>query len=102
TNRLDEAQQLIETALQLAPEDPFIMDSMGWVHYRRGNVDQGLQFLQRAFSSRPDPEIAAHLGEVLWVSGKKREAQKIWREALKDSPKNEVLLNTIKKFVADL
>jgi tetratricopeptide (TPR) repeat protein len=101
TNRLDEALQLIETALKLAPEDPFIMDSMGWVHYRRGNVDQGLQYLQRAFSSRPDPEIAAHLGEVLWVSGKRQEAQKIWREALKESPKNEVLLNTIKKFVAE-
>jgi tetratricopeptide (TPR) repeat protein len=100
TNRLDEALELIETALELAPEDPFIMDSMGWVQYRKGNVDQGLHYLQRAFSSRPDPEIAAHLGEVLWVSGKRDEAQKIWREALQDSPKNEVLLNTIKKFVA--
>ena len=101
TNRLDEALQLIETAFQLSPEDPFIMDSMGWVQYRKGNVDQGLQFLQRAFSSRPDPEIAAHLGEVLWVSGKRQEAQRIWREALKDSPANELLLNTIKKFVAE-
>ena len=100
TNRLDEALQLIETALELSPEDPFIMDSMGWVQYRKGNVDQGLRYLQRAFSSRPDPEIAAHLGEVLWVSGKRDEAQKIWREALQDSPKNEILLNTIKKFVA--
>lgn len=101
TNRLDEALQLIETAFALAPDDPFIMDSMGWVQYRKGNVDQGLQYLQRAFSYRPDPEIAAHLGEVLWVSGKKQEAQKIWREALRESPKNEVLLNTIKRFVAE-
>ncbi|MGH8729590.1 MAG: tetratricopeptide repeat protein [Burkholderiales bacterium] len=101
TGRLDEAQQLIETALKLAPEDPFIMDSMGWVQYRRGNFDEGLQYLQRAFSSRPDPEIAAHLGEVLWVSGKRQEAQKIWREALRESPKNELLLNTIKRFVAE-
>jgi tetratricopeptide (TPR) repeat protein len=101
TNRFDEAAQLIETALQLSPEDPFILDSMGWVQYRKGNVDQGLVYLQRAFSSRPDPEIAAHLGEVLWIAGKRLEAQKIWRDALEESPGNEVLLNTIKKFVAE-
>ena len=71
TDRLTEAREYIEKALKLAPEDPFILDSMGWVEYRLGRVAQGLQYLERAFQQRPDPEIAAHLGEVLWVKGDK-------------------------------
>jgi tetratricopeptide (TPR) repeat protein len=97
--RLPEARTLIETALKLAPEDPFIMDSMGWVLYRLGQHKDGLDYLQRAFKLRPDPEIAAHLGELLWVDGQREQAQKIWSEVLKEHPKNEVLQNTIKRFV---
>lgn len=97
--RLSEARDLIETALKLAPDDPFIMDSMGWVLYRLGQKKEGLDYLQRAFSLRPDPEIAAHLGEVLWVDGQRERAQKIWSEVLKEHPKNEVLQNTIKRFL---
>ena len=70
TDRLAEAREYIEKALKLSPDDPFILDSMGWVHYRMGNSQQSLQYLQRAFQQRPDPEIAAHLGEVLWAKGK--------------------------------
>ena len=97
--RLSEARELIETALKLAPEDPFIMDSMGWVLYRQGRNKEGLSYLQRAYALRPDPEIAAHLGEVLWAEGQREQAQKIWSDVLKDHPKNELLQNTVKRFL---
>jgi tetratricopeptide (TPR) repeat protein len=96
--RLDEAQQLIDKALQLAPEDPFILDSKGWVLFRRGDASGALEALKRAFALRADPEIAAHMGEVLWALGRKDEARKTWSEAEKAHPGNEVLLGTIKKF----
>ena len=96
--RLQEAYTLIEQALKLAPEDPFIMDSMGWVLYRMSQHDAALTFLKRAFESRPDAEIAAHLGEVLWVAGQRDEARRIWESALKNDPGNEVLLATVKRF----
>ena len=96
--RLPEAYTLIEQALKLAPDDPFIMDSMGWVLYRMGQNDAAITFLKRAFELRPDAEIAAHLGEVLWAAGQRDEARKIWSGALKEHPANEVLLATVKKF----
>ncbi len=89
--RLDEAKVLIEKALALAPEDPFILDSMGWVEYRIGNIDRGLAYLQQAYLKRPDPEIAAHLGEVLWVKGDRVQAERIWRDSLNSHPANEEL-----------
>lgn len=98
TDRLQEAVGFIETALQLAPDDPFIMDSMGWAQYRKGNLERSVDFLRRAYSNRPDPEIAAHLGEVLWAQGNKDEAEKLWRETLKENPENEVLQAVLKKF----
>ncbi len=97
--RLPEARVLIETALKLAPADPYIMDSMGWVHYRLGQLTEALDFLQRAYGLRPDAEIAAHLGEVLWNLGQREQAKKIWSEMLKEHPKNEALQNTIKRFI---
>lgn len=96
--RLPEAQELIEKALQLSPEDPFIMDSMGWVLYRAGKSTQALEYLRKAYTTRPDPEIAAHLGEVLWVAGERSEADKIWLEASKKAPDNDALNSTIKRF----
>ncbi len=97
--RISEAHGLIETALKLAPDDPFIMDSMGWVLYRMGRGKEGLDYLQRAFKQRPDPEIAAHLGEVLWVLGQQDQAKKIWAESLKGHPGNDVLQSTVKRFL---
>lgn len=97
--RLDEAAQLIDKALQLAPDDPFILDSKGWVQYRQGNFATALESLQKAFSIKADPEIAAHLGEVLWTLGRKDEARKTWGDATKASPANPVLADTIKKFI---
>ncbi|HEX6003361.1 MAG TPA: tetratricopeptide repeat protein, partial [Burkholderiales bacterium] len=88
-----------ESALKLAPEDPFIMDSMGWVLYRQGRLDQALDYLKRAHGLRPDPEIAAHLGEVLWANGQRDEARTLWSDELKKHPKNEVLQNTVNRFL---
>ncbi len=96
--RLDEALQLIDKALQLAPEDPFILDSKGWVMFRRGDALGALEALQKAFALRSDPEIAAHLGEVLWMLGRRDEARRTWDDAAKVSPDNAPLRGTIKKF----
>jgi tetratricopeptide (TPR) repeat protein len=96
--RLEEAHALIDAALKLSPDDPFIMDSMGWVLFRQGLQQQSLEFLQRAHILRPDADIAAHLGEVLWAMGNREQAQKIWSDALRETPKNELLQNTIKRF----
>lgn len=99
TDRLVEARDYIEKALKLSPEDPFILDSMGWVEYRLGHFSQGLQYLERAFQQRPDPEIAAHLGEVMWAKGDKPGAEKVWRDALRDNPENDELQKVIKKYL---
>jgi tetratricopeptide (TPR) repeat protein len=98
SDRLNEAFDLIEKALKLAPDEAFIMDSMGWVFYRMGNLPKALEYLNRAYTLRPDPEIAAHLGEVLWAQGKREDAQKTWQSSLKDNPQNESLLGVMKKF----
>jgi tetratricopeptide (TPR) repeat protein len=98
TDRLSEAKTLIDKAYQLSPDDPFILDSLGWVHYRLGEVQEALKHLQNAYSARPDPEIAAHLGEVLWKSGQRDEAQKIWRAALSENPNHESLLAVMAKY----
>ena len=96
--RLPEAQELIENALRLSPDDPFILDSMGWVLYRMGKSKEALEYLRKAYGARADPEIAAHLGEVLWVAGEHREAEKIWLDAVKKTPGNDALNSTIKRF----
>ena len=95
---LEEANKLIAKALELSPNDHFIMDSMGWVQYRLGNLDNAFEYLSKAYNLENDPEIAAHLGEVLWKQGKQDDASKVWSEALKLSPENDVLIKTIKKF----
>lgn len=96
--RLEEALQLIDKALSLAPNDAYIMDSKGWLLYRRGEAAAAIELLQKAFGLRPDPEIAAHLGELLWVTDKHDGARKIWNDAVKLSPTNQVLTDTIRKF----
>ena len=96
--RLPESRQLIEKASQLAPKDPFILDSLGWVLYRQGDLEGALTHLQRAYAERPDPEIAAHLGEVLWTLGRKDEARSLLRAAQKKDPSHEVLMEAVKRF----
>lgn len=96
--RLPEAKQLIEKALEFAPGDPFITDSLGWVEFRMGNKAEALRILQGAYKERPDPEIAAHLGEVLWVLGQHDQAHVIWREGMLLNGDNETLQETLKRL----
>lgn len=96
--RLPEARQLIQKALELAPQDAYIQDSLGWVAYRQGQFAEALQILQTAYKSKPDAEIAAHLGEVLWVMGQRDQAAVIWREGLLLSTDNDTLNETLKRF----
>lgn len=96
--RLVEAKALIEKAVAMAPDDAYIQDSLAWVEYRLGNVPRALEILQAAYRKRPDAEIAAHLGEVLWVSGRRDEALKVWREGLMLARDNETLQSTLQRF----
>lgn len=100
--RLDEAFALIEKALKLAPDDPFILDSMGWVQFRLGKLQEAEEALRRAYDLRPDVEIAAHLGEVLWVKGQKDAAQKLWRDAQTKDPQNDTLKSTLARLNVSL
>ena len=96
--RLGEAKDLISRALALAPDDPFIMDSLGWVFFRQGDLNKALSTLESAYKIKPDPEIAAHLGEVLWAMQRKDDARRILKEAAAKHPDSEVLATTIKKL----
>ncbi|MDO8313833.1 MAG: tetratricopeptide repeat protein [Rugosibacter sp.] len=97
--RLAEAMQLIDRALTLKPDDPFILDSKGWALFRQGQANEALTTLKKAYALKPDAEIAAHIGEVLWSLGRHDEAIKLWRDATLAHPKNETLATTIKRFV---
>jgi tetratricopeptide (TPR) repeat protein len=96
--RLSEARQLILKALEFAPDDPFITDSLGWVEFRQGNRNEALRILKKAYRSRPDAEIAAHLGEVYWSLGQREQALSIWREGLKLNAENETLVETLQRL----
>jgi len=96
--RLAEARKLIEKALEISPEDYFIIDSLGWVLYREGDLKGAARELRRAYGGRPDAEIGAHLGEVLWLLGEREEARRVWEESLKSGPDNETLQKTIKRL----
>ncbi len=96
--RLDEARQLITKALEFAPDDPMIKDSLGWVEFRTGNSAEAVRILQGAFKERPDADIAAHLGEVLWSAGQREQALTIWKEGLLLSPDNDTLAETLKRL----
>ncbi|EZI27441.1 tetratricopeptide repeat protein [Pseudomonas extremaustralis] len=98
TTRYDEAKVLIEQAHKLNPEDPAVLDSLGWVNYRLGNLDEAERLLRMALERFPDQEVAAHLGEVLWVNGKQREARQIWEKFLKEQPESPILRSTIKRL----
>jgi Flp pilus assembly protein TadD len=100
--RLPEALQLIRKAQGMAPDDPFIMDSMGWVQYRLGNLDEAEAQLRRAYALRPDADIAVHLGEVLWQKGNKDDAIALWREAHAKDPRNDALRTTLARFKQSL
>jgi tetratricopeptide (TPR) repeat protein len=96
--RLPEAKDLIEKAVKLAPKDPFIADSLGWVEFKLGNLAEAQRILEAAYTSKPDAEIAAHLGEVLWKQGLKDRATALWKEGVKINKNNDTLLETLKRF----
>ncbi|MGZ5272302.1 MAG: tetratricopeptide repeat protein, partial [Ramlibacter sp.] len=96
--RLPEAKQLIQKSLEYAPDDPYISDSLGWVEYRMGNKSEAVRILDAAYKARPDPEIAAHLGEVLWSNGQRDRAQAIWKEGLLLDGDNDTLQETLKRL----
>lgn len=96
--RLEEAESLIAKALELMPEDPFILDSLGWVRFRQSDLAGALEHLERAYELRRDPEIAAHLGEVLWSLERQDDANRIWNEALREHPASNILKETVERF----
>lgn len=102
TSRLDEALLLIEKALKLAPKDPAILDSLGWVYYRMGKLKQALTLLEQAFALFPDAEVAAHLGEVLWALEDRAQAKAIWSKALNTAPDSQILKDTLLRLEVDL
>jgi len=98
TTRFQEAKDLLDQALVLKGDDAFILDSVGWLYFRMGNNAEAIKYLKRALAIRSDAEIAAHLGEVLWMAGNRNEAESVWNRALRDTPDNEALLGVIRKF----
>lgn len=101
TDRYEEAYELISQALNIKPDDPAIIDSMGWVQYRLGRLDEALLRLRQAMQMFPDHEIAAHLGEVLWVAGEKEEARSIWAEGLKLNPNSHIIPGVIERMTGE-
>ncbi|CAK0768654.1 Tetratricopeptide repeat protein [Gammaproteobacteria bacterium] len=97
-SRLQESLGYIQRALALRPNDFYILDSMGWLQYRMGKNAEAITYLKRALGTKADPEVAAHLGEVLWSTGDRRGARKVWLRALKTAPKAKILLDTMKRF----
>ncbi len=98
TDRFEEAYNLIKRALKLNPDDPATLDSLGWVLYRQGKAEEALVYLQRAMETLPDPEVAAHLGEVLWSLGRKDEARKVWQDSLRDNPNHASITKVMERL----
>ncbi len=98
TDRLEEGTRYIEKALELKPNDPYILDSMGWAHFKMGDYKNALKLLKIALSRRDDPVMAAHLGEVYWTLGRTQKAKQVWDQAIKKSPGNEILIETIERL----
>ncbi|WP_339673108.1 tetratricopeptide repeat protein [Dasania marina] len=101
SERLDEAFSLISLALSLKPSDPAILDSLGWVEYRRGNLNRAFSLLEKAYSHFPDPEVASHLGEVLWMLNQPEKARQIWQQSLEKHPNNPLIENTMQRLLND-
>jgi len=101
TDRFNEAYELIKRAFELAPNDAAIIDSLGWVQYRLGMYEEAIENLDRAYELFPDHEVAAHLGEVLWVTGERTQARSIWRKALESQPNSEFIRSTMERLTSD-
>jgi tetratricopeptide (TPR) repeat protein len=99
SERLDEAETLIGKALALTPDEPSVIDSMGWLRFRQGRPNEAVSLLGRAYDAFPDPEVAAHFGEALWTTGDRARAEAVWKRALEASPEHPVLRETIKRLM---
>jgi len=99
TDRYREAYGYLQRAIEIMPDDAAIIDSLGWVNYRLGNYDEAIRLLRRALAQFDDSEIAAHLGEVLWVSGARGEAKRVWQRALRKVPDDPLLQKTMHRFI---
>lgn len=102
TDRYEEALQLLERAIDLAPDDPAIIDSLGWAQYKLGRYEEALANLRRAYAAFPDHEVASHLGEVLWVMGREEDAITVWRNALETRPDSELIREAVDRLQADI
>lgn len=100
TDRLVEANELIEKAIRIRPDEPAILDSHGWIKYRLGHLDEAITLLRQAYAKQPDSEVAAHLGEVLWVRGNRDEARRIWEQGREKDAGNKVLVETMKRLAS--
>ena len=100
--QLDEAQDLLERALDLEPNNPYILDSVGWYFFRTGDNEAAIEYLERSYRQLPSADVAAHLGEVLWIDQQHGKARKIWREGLEREPENETLLETLERLGVSL
>jgi tetratricopeptide (TPR) repeat protein len=98
TRRYTEAHQLIRRALELKPDDPAILDSMGWVEFRRGNLQLAREYLEKAYAAFPDPEVAAHYGEVLWLLGEREQARSVWQRALDARGDTDIVRDTMRRL----
>ena len=98
--QLDEAKILIERSLEIAPDNPAALDSLGWLHFKLGNNQLALHYLKQAYSKQPDPEIAAHLGELLWYLKLFGKAASVWQQGLDIAPNHPVLIETINRLNA--
>lgn len=101
TDRLDEARDYIERALAIDPENPAILDSMGWALYLQGNTNEALDYLSQAWEAYADPEVAAHYGEALWQTGKREQARTIWKEGLEQDPDHPILTETLERLTGE-
>jgi len=101
TERYEEALDLIERAIAVSPDDPAIIDSLGWAQYKLGNYEDALRNLRRAFASFPDHEVASHIGEVLWMMGREEEAVQVWENALETRPDSELIKAVMDRFLND-
>jgi tetratricopeptide (TPR) repeat protein len=99
TTRIPEAIELLEKALKLEPDDPFILDSMGWALFKAKRFGEAADYLRRAYGAKPDPEIAAHFGEALWMKGDKEEARRVWKNGLQIHPDNESLRDVASRLM---
>ena len=99
TERYEEALELIERAIAISPDDPAIIDSLGWAQFKLGNLEDALYNLRRAYAAFPDPEVAAHLGEVLWQLGEQDEARQLWQRALEQDPESEHIHDVMERLL---